>query len=255
MIASAVNTPWGVFLLSRLWLAATGRLPLRFPRFIDNAHRRGVLRQVGTVYQFRHARLQDRLAPVRPDTRRPDAVPGEPLGFWMRLSGLAMAFLFPPLILLVIPEAPGLDHHSGVRPRHLTPLDNPHCPLGWRSLGCGAAFVWELPPGAVATTTFKVSPGLTEQPVTGFLGAVAVEECEGATVGLALAGAGSTSVTGSRFDDTPLRELARGMPTDPARLTFTLRRLDDRPCTARLFWDDRGLDFDLVFRLRHRFRS
>ncbi|MEU4668642.1 hypothetical protein AB0F91_11870 [Amycolatopsis sp. NPDC023774] len=27
-----------------------------------DAHRRGVLRQVGAVYQFRHARLQERLA-------------------------------------------------------------------------------------------------------------------------------------------------------------------------------------------------
>ncbi len=27
--------------------------------FLDDAHRRGVLRQVGAVYQFRHALLQD----------------------------------------------------------------------------------------------------------------------------------------------------------------------------------------------------
>ena len=31
-------------------------------RFMEDAHQRGVLRAVGPIYQFRHARLQDRLA-------------------------------------------------------------------------------------------------------------------------------------------------------------------------------------------------
>jgi hypothetical protein len=31
-------------------------------RFLEDARERGVLRTVGPVYQFRHARLQDRLA-------------------------------------------------------------------------------------------------------------------------------------------------------------------------------------------------
>jgi hypothetical protein len=31
-------------------------------RFLENARERNVLRTVGPVYQFRHARLQDRLA-------------------------------------------------------------------------------------------------------------------------------------------------------------------------------------------------
>jgi hypothetical protein len=29
--------------------------------FLEDAHQRGILRTVGPVYQFRHARLQDRL--------------------------------------------------------------------------------------------------------------------------------------------------------------------------------------------------
>ncbi|HEX6340931.1 BTAD domain-containing putative transcriptional regulator [Umezawaea sp.] len=45
-----------------VWLAARGRVPWRFLTFLDDAHRRGVLRQVGGVYQFRHGRLQERLA-------------------------------------------------------------------------------------------------------------------------------------------------------------------------------------------------
>ncbi|MEV4096124.1 BTAD domain-containing putative transcriptional regulator [Streptosporangium saharense] len=53
---------WGSFAVVRLWLAARGHIPLHLMRFLDDAHRRGVLRQVGAVYQFRHARLEDRLA-------------------------------------------------------------------------------------------------------------------------------------------------------------------------------------------------
>ncbi len=61
-LAVCLTRAWGVFTMTRLWLAARGRLPLRFMDFLADAHRRGVLRQVGAAYQFRHVRLQDRLA-------------------------------------------------------------------------------------------------------------------------------------------------------------------------------------------------
>jgi hypothetical protein len=54
--------PWGGYQLARLGLALRGRLPWRLFAFLEDAHQVGVLRQVGGVYQFRHARLQDRLA-------------------------------------------------------------------------------------------------------------------------------------------------------------------------------------------------
>ncbi|HET8660300.1 MAG TPA: NACHT domain-containing protein [Micromonosporaceae bacterium] len=60
-----LDTIWGRFLLARVWLSLRGQLPLRLMRFLDDAHRRGVLRQAGAVYQFRHARLQDRLVTRR----------------------------------------------------------------------------------------------------------------------------------------------------------------------------------------------
>ncbi|WP_289940546.1 NACHT domain-containing protein [Streptomyces sp. S.PNR 29] len=53
---------WGVFLLGRGWLTVCGRQPGRLLGFLADAHRRGILRQTGGVYQFRHARLQERLA-------------------------------------------------------------------------------------------------------------------------------------------------------------------------------------------------
>ncbi|WP_328682835.1 hypothetical protein OG905_00530 [Streptomyces sp. NBC_00322] len=56
-------TAWGQWLvLSRIWLPLTGRLPWAVVTFLDDACQRGVLRQVGAVYQFRHARLQGLLA-------------------------------------------------------------------------------------------------------------------------------------------------------------------------------------------------
>lgn len=61
-LAVCLTRTWGAFTMTRLWLALRGRLPLHLMGFLADAHRRGVLRQVGAVYQFRHARLQDRLA-------------------------------------------------------------------------------------------------------------------------------------------------------------------------------------------------
>jgi hypothetical protein len=58
-------TAWGQWvILSRIWLPLTGRLPWALLTFLDDAHKRGVLRQAGAVYQFRHARLQDHLIHV-----------------------------------------------------------------------------------------------------------------------------------------------------------------------------------------------
>jgi hypothetical protein len=53
---------WLSYLDARLRLAVRGRLPWRTIAFLNDAHRRGVLRQTGAVYQFRHIRLQEQLA-------------------------------------------------------------------------------------------------------------------------------------------------------------------------------------------------
>ncbi|QRP50298.1 BTAD domain-containing putative transcriptional regulator [Amycolatopsis sp. FDAARGOS 1241] len=66
-VAVLVTRAWGNYFVHHFWLAATGRLPWRLMHFLDDAHRRGVLRQAGDVYQFRHARVQERLAEVNPE--------------------------------------------------------------------------------------------------------------------------------------------------------------------------------------------
>jgi MFS family permease len=61
-IAYVSSGPYGRFSQARIWLFYQRRLPLRLMMFLADAHDRQVLRQVGSVYQFRHRRLQERLA-------------------------------------------------------------------------------------------------------------------------------------------------------------------------------------------------
>ena len=71
--AVSSGTAYAWFVMTRLWLGLRGRLPLRAMAFLDDAHRRGVLRQFGAVYQFRHGRLQDHLAEESRPTPRASA--------------------------------------------------------------------------------------------------------------------------------------------------------------------------------------
>jgi hypothetical protein len=53
-------TAWGQWLIyGRLLLPITGKLPWRTRTFLRDAHERGVLRQSGAYYQFRHSLLQE----------------------------------------------------------------------------------------------------------------------------------------------------------------------------------------------------
>ncbi|WP_186356501.1 NACHT domain-containing protein [Streptomonospora sp. PA3] len=53
---------WPVYLVATFYLGWKKRLPRRLVPFLDDAHRLGLLRAVGPIYQFRHAELQDHLA-------------------------------------------------------------------------------------------------------------------------------------------------------------------------------------------------
>ncbi|WP_018535071.1 MULTISPECIES: NACHT domain-containing protein [unclassified Streptomyces] len=66
---------WGRLLVARAWLAATGRAPWRLMAFLDEAHRRGVLRQAGGRYEFRHLRLRRELALTGTPDRATDVPP------------------------------------------------------------------------------------------------------------------------------------------------------------------------------------
>ncbi|WFE34571.1 NACHT domain-containing protein [Micromonospora sp. WMMD975] len=62
LIFSAFGPASQRFAAVRLSYALRFRLPWRLMPFLIDAHRRGVLRQIGAVYQFRHLRLQNHLA-------------------------------------------------------------------------------------------------------------------------------------------------------------------------------------------------
>lgn len=63
LVFGVIQAMWGPFAVTRCYLAARRRLPWRLMTFLRDAHaHRGVLRQVGAVYQFRHVELQRRLA-------------------------------------------------------------------------------------------------------------------------------------------------------------------------------------------------
>jgi hypothetical protein len=70
-----MRASWGTFTLARWWLAVSGRLPWQLMTFLADASdiHRGVLRQVGAVYQFRHVELQRHLARIQqpPPLRSP----------------------------------------------------------------------------------------------------------------------------------------------------------------------------------------
>jgi hypothetical protein len=61
-LAIALSHAWPQYLITTGWLAARGRLPWRLASLLAEAHDVQILRQHGGAYQFRHARLQDRLA-------------------------------------------------------------------------------------------------------------------------------------------------------------------------------------------------
>jgi hypothetical protein len=61
-LGSSMFAAWPSYEVARIWLALRHRLPWWLMGFLADAHRRGVLRQAGAVYQFRHIDLQHWLA-------------------------------------------------------------------------------------------------------------------------------------------------------------------------------------------------
>lgn len=81
MLACFKRGSWGIFVIARSYLTLRRKVPRAYLAFLRDAHeKRGVLRQVGAVYQFRHIELQRHLAqapsPRLPPQRGPSSVPG-----------------------------------------------------------------------------------------------------------------------------------------------------------------------------------
>lgn len=61
-LAAGRHHAWMAYLIATHRLARADRLPRTLMPFLDDAHRLGLLRAVGPIYQFRHAELHDHLA-------------------------------------------------------------------------------------------------------------------------------------------------------------------------------------------------
>jgi len=61
-LAAGRHHAWMAYVITTRRLARTRQQPRKLMLFLDDAHRLGLLRTVGPIYQFRHADLQDHLA-------------------------------------------------------------------------------------------------------------------------------------------------------------------------------------------------
>jgi hypothetical protein len=71
---------WPQWVFAREVLTIRRRVPRRLIAFLSDAHERGVLRQVGPIYQFRHIELQRRLASQGRKEGRPNQSTLSPCG-------------------------------------------------------------------------------------------------------------------------------------------------------------------------------
>ncbi|MFI9385548.1 NACHT domain-containing protein [Kutzneria sp. NPDC052558] len=78
-LATGTHNAWPAYLTATARLARGNRLPRKLMPFLDDAHRLGLLRAVGPIYQFRHADFQDHLtarhAPPPPAPVAPTPIP------------------------------------------------------------------------------------------------------------------------------------------------------------------------------------
>ncbi|WP_026413775.1 NACHT domain-containing protein [Actinomadura oligospora] len=99
---------WGRFRVAHAWLTLRGRTPHDLMAFLEDARKRGVLRQSGGGYRFRHGALRDRLAErYTAETRRPPRPLTEPrlLSDWRAMAGMQVLCL----LMLYLCVLPGLD--------------------------------------------------------------------------------------------------------------------------------------------------
>ncbi|MEU1408134.1 NACHT domain-containing protein [Streptomyces sp. NPDC005728] len=78
-VLALATCAWPYYVIARIQFAIRGQLPWQLQAFLADAHRLGILRRVNSTYQFRHARLQTRLAESTrlPEPRTPaDGLPG-----------------------------------------------------------------------------------------------------------------------------------------------------------------------------------
>ncbi|QFG20769.1 NACHT domain-containing NTPase [Actinomadura sp. WMMB 499] len=258
-IGALGGTAWGSFALSRSWFASTGRLPFRLVAFLRDAHERGALRQVGAVYQFRHALVRDRLGlGVQAQER---AFHGgwrlpprwiAPARVGVQVAGVLLA----TLVLTAPLTAATLHHRSGDRPAERTEVVQ----SGAQGTEVPVQFLeWTLPPGATRTTVFTVQHRDTRFPVIELTTVTFLTRgCGGASVEFT-AVAGGRTVAHQRLDIRPFgsrRDLGReDFAGRPETVTVSLERVDDADCTVVFRWQEPRILYDRLLDVREYLRS
>ena len=256
-----ISAPWGSFCLSRLEFALRRRLPPRLLGFMEDAHERGVLRKPGAAYQFRHARLQERLRSGGPNPfkevphRVTDAEAPRPKVFagllqvpLLRLLAQLAAVGLLTLLTMGALSSVELRYVSGDEPE--TTAESACTPTACAS---AVTWHWSLPPASRTTSRFSLSGRRNSFPYEGLGGRLRIEECPGASVEISVQAdtAATPSVqtvrgSGIRY----LEDLAWQIPGDPGAVSITFRRVDSARCTAELGWEAAGLSVDSLFRFK-----
>lgn len=107
-VAVLTTRAWPRFLVARLYLGISGKLPLRLMSFLADARDRGVLRTAGGSYQFWHARLQERLAA----TATPTTVAGRTRGLRVAALGV-VGVLALSITVIVLAQKPDNCEDTG----------------------------------------------------------------------------------------------------------------------------------------------
>lgn len=110
---TALTGAWTRFTVTRAVLATRGLLPWRLLRFLADARDREVLREIGGVYQFRHIRLQERLASTHD---QPMPAPPRPARLRRRILAAAVAvgaFIVATPVLALPDVDPSLTLRGG----------------------------------------------------------------------------------------------------------------------------------------------
>ncbi|WP_345074909.1 NACHT domain-containing protein [Phytohabitans flavus] len=252
-LATTLDHAWGSFLVARVWLRVTGRLPFHMASFLDDAHRRGVLRQSGARYQFRHLLLQESLAGGASQLsvaralgterqKKADAHQSEWHRHRVRLCVVTVAALFVLFMAFAARNTP--VYHSGDRPKVIQACG----PTGGGLIGQGAGdciiyiagYRWQVGPGGRASTTFT-SPSrqrvLQFRDVDGEFSLVRPDGCADAvfewqmTIDGRLMRSGEVRAAASRLDPPG------AAPRQAKTIVVSVHRTDTAPCTATLHWD------------------
>ncbi|BCB77987.1 hypothetical protein GCM10022251_37090 [Phytohabitans flavus] len=96
------GSAWVSYATAQLWLGAARRLPRHTIAFLEDAHGRGLLRQVGMFYQFRHDKVEQYLAPDQEPSTVPPEVLERRAQSITRLATAASAVALPLIIVLAI---------------------------------------------------------------------------------------------------------------------------------------------------------